>query len=100
MLKELEQYSLKYINYTKKIQKLVDICMVFDVMGPNLLKLIQKYKYRGIPLNAVRKIMKDILEGLDYMHEFVIEFFLHFPSFFCLFFEFFFKIIKKQHNTH
>lgn len=44
------------------------ICMVFEVLGHNLLKLIIKSQYRGIPYENVRVIIKQVLEGLDYLH--------------------------------
>jgi serine/threonine-protein kinase SRPK3 len=44
------------------------ICMVFELMGNNLLSLIREYDYRGIPLEYVRVILKDVLMGLDMMH--------------------------------
>ncbi|OQV19374.1 SRSF protein kinase 2 [Hypsibius exemplaris] len=44
------------------------VCMVFEVLGCNLLKLIIRSKYRGIPLENVRTIMRQVLEGLDYLH--------------------------------
>ncbi len=34
------------------------VCMVFEVLGNNLLKLITKSNYRGIPLENVRIIIK------------------------------------------
>ncbi|KFD70678.1 hypothetical protein M514_17150 [Trichuris suis] len=37
------------------------MCMVFEVLGDNLLKLIIRSNYEGIPLGQV-------LEGLDYLH--------------------------------
>ncbi|XP_019876884.1 SRSF protein kinase 1 [Aethina tumida] len=46
----------------------VHICMVFEVLGHHLLKLIIKSNYRGIPLANVRTIMRQVLEGLDYLH--------------------------------
>lgn len=46
----------------------VHICMVFEVLGHNLLKLILKSNYRGIPLSNVRSITRQVLEGLDYLH--------------------------------
>mmetsp|Transcript_2382 Transcript_2382/g.3638 ORF Transcript_2382/g.3638 Transcript_2382/m.3638 type:complete len:123 (+) Transcript_2382:775-1143(+) len=42
--------------------------MAFELLGKNLLSLIKKYDYRGIPLPVVRRITKQILLGLDYMH--------------------------------
>lgn len=44
------------------------ICMVFEVLGHNLLKLILKSNYRGIPLANVKTITRQVLEGLDYLH--------------------------------
>lgn len=44
------------------------ICMVFEVLGHHLLKLILKSNYRGIPRNNVRTIIRQVLEGLDYLH--------------------------------
>lgn len=44
------------------------ICMVFEVLGHNLLKLILKSNYRGIPLVNVKSIIRQVLEGLDYLH--------------------------------
>lgn len=44
------------------------ICMVFEVLGHNLLKLIIKSNYRGIPVMQVKSIIKQTLEGLDYLH--------------------------------
>lgn len=44
------------------------VCMVFEVLGHNLLKLIIRSHYRGIPLNHVRAIIRQVLEGLAYLH--------------------------------
>ncbi|VDM17828.1 unnamed protein product [Hydatigera taeniaeformis] len=45
------------------------VCMVFEVLGHNLLKLIIRSGYRGIPIENVRTIIKQTLEGLHYLHE-------------------------------
>lgn len=44
------------------------VCMVFEVLGHNLLKLIIKSQYRGIPYENVRTIIRQVLEGLQYLH--------------------------------
>lgn len=44
------------------------ICMVFEVLGHNLLKLIIKSDYSGIPIQNVKSIIQQVLEGLDYLH--------------------------------
>lgn len=38
----------------------LDVCMVFEVLGHNLLKLIIKSNYQGIPLENVRIIAKQV----------------------------------------
>ena len=42
--------------------------MVFEVLGKNMLSLVKKYDYRGIPIPIVREITRQLLIGLDYMH--------------------------------
>ena len=57
----LNDFLLKGVNG-------IHVCMVFEVLGHNLLKLIIRSKYQGIPLYNVRKIMVQVLQGLDYLH--------------------------------
>ena len=38
-----------------------DVCMVFEVLGSTLLKPIVKSDYRGLPLSAVKQIIKQVL---------------------------------------
>uniref|UniRef100_A0A1I8HD88 non-specific serine/threonine protein kinase n=1 Tax=Macrostomum lignano TaxID=282301 RepID=A0A1I8HD88_9PLAT len=45
------------------------VCMVFEVLGHNLLKLIIRSNYQGIPLSNVKAIIKQTLQGLQYLHE-------------------------------
>merc|ERR1712062_169439 len=42
--------------------------MVFEVMGENLLNWIERYNYRGLPTAIVKKIAREVLIGLDYLH--------------------------------
>lgn len=44
------------------------VCMVFEVLGENLLGLIKRHQRKGVPQHLVRQIAKQILLGLDYMH--------------------------------
>lgn len=44
------------------------VCMVFEVLGENLLGLIKRYNHRGIPMALVKQITKQVLLGLDYLH--------------------------------
>jgi serine/threonine-protein kinase SRPK3 len=42
--------------------------MVFEVLGENLLGLIKRYQHRGVPQHIVKQIAKQVLLGLDYLH--------------------------------
>ena len=57
----LDDFKITGVNGTH-------ICMVFEVLGDNLLKLIRKSNYRGIPIENVKTITRQVLEGLDYLH--------------------------------
>ncbi|XP_014776643.1 SRSF protein kinase 2 isoform X8 [Octopus bimaculoides] len=46
----------------------VHVCMVFEVLGNHLLKLIIRSNYRGIPIENVKNIIRQVLQGLDYLH--------------------------------
>ncbi|VDK48572.1 unnamed protein product [Anisakis simplex] len=58
----LDEFSVTGVNGTH-------ICMVFEVLGCNLLKMIIRSNYQGLPLEHVRTITKQVLEGLQYLHE-------------------------------
>lgn len=44
------------------------MCMVFSMLGCNLLSVIKAYNYRGIPLPAVKRMVRGICMGLDFLH--------------------------------
>lgn len=44
------------------------VCLVFDVLGSSLLRLIKRFNYKGAPLSLIRKLSRGILEGLDFLH--------------------------------
>ena len=73
----LDDFKIHGVNGTH-------VVMVFEVLGHHLLKWIikvkknhkrQKYKcliqsdYRGLPRECVRSIIRQTLEGLQYLHE-------------------------------
>eukprot|EP00933_Yihiella_yeosuensis_P018025 TRINITY_DN14962_c0_g1_i1.p1 TRINITY_DN14962_c0_g1~~TRINITY_DN14962_c0_g1_i1.p1 ORF type:complete len:626 (-),score=194.35 TRINITY_DN14962_c0_g1_i1:156-2033(-) len=44
-------------------------CMVFQVMGENLLALVKHFDYNGLPLALCRRLARHTLLGLEYIHE-------------------------------
>ena len=42
--------------------------MVFEILGVNLLEIMKRYDYKGIPIPLVRRISRQVLIGLDYLH--------------------------------
>ncbi len=44
------------------------VCLVFDVMGGSLLHLIKRFNFRGVDINLVRRITRDLLVGLEFLH--------------------------------
>lgn len=44
------------------------MCMVFTMLGCNLLSVIKAYNYRGIPVPVVKNMIKGICKGLDFLH--------------------------------
>ncbi|KAK6174863.1 hypothetical protein SNE40_013430 [Patella caerulea] len=57
----LDDFKISGVNGTH-------ICMVFEVLGNNLLKLIIRSNYQGIPVENVKCIIKQVLQGLHYLH--------------------------------
>ncbi|MGH0134460.1 UNVERIFIED_CONTAM: hypothetical protein FKN15_013548 [Acipenser sinensis] len=47
---------------------LPDVCMVLEVLGHQLLKWIIKSNYMGLPIPCVKSILRQVLQGLDYLH--------------------------------
>jgi serine/threonine protein kinase len=44
------------------------MCMVFSMLGCNLLSVIKAYNYRGIPIEVVKNMIRGICKGLDFLH--------------------------------
>jgi serine/threonine protein kinase len=45
------------------------VCMVFELLGDNLLTLIKKHDYRGIPSATIRHITRQFCQALRFMHD-------------------------------
>lgn len=45
------------------------ICLVFEPLGENLLALIERHKKEGVAVDLVRAIAKQLLLGLQYLHD-------------------------------
>lgn len=44
------------------------VCLVFDLLGASLLKLIKRFNYKGTPLPLIRRITKHMMQGLHFLH--------------------------------
>jgi len=58
--KSVLSYCEFRVNFLMIISML-DVCMVFEVLGQNLLALIIKSNYRGIHIDNVRLIMRQVI---------------------------------------
>lgn len=78
-LRALEDYGLPaslktgfvvqlYSHFVHKGPYGKHVCMIFELLGVNLLEIIKLYDYKGIPLPLVRTIARQVLIGLDYLH--------------------------------
>ncbi len=43
-------------------------CMVFEILGVNLLEVLKRYDYKGLPLDLVKEITRQVLMGLDFLN--------------------------------
>ena len=44
------------------------VCMVFEMLGENLLRVIKNFNYKGMSLEIVRNFTREICLGLDFLH--------------------------------
>ncbi len=44
------------------------MCMVFNMLGCNLLSVIKAYNYQGIPIPVVKNMVRGVCKGLDFLH--------------------------------
>ncbi|KAH9927525.1 kinase-like protein [Epithele typhae] len=58
---------LDHFDHTSPDDK--HICLVFEPLGENLLSLIERHKKTGVAVDLVRAITKQLLLGLQYLHD-------------------------------
>ena len=44
------------------------VCMVFEMLGENLLRVIKNFNYKGMSMEIVRNFTREICIGLDFLH--------------------------------
>ena len=43
-------------------------CFIFETLGENLLEVIKKYDYKGMPVSIVKRFVKQTCIALDFLH--------------------------------
>ncbi|RMC10358.1 hypothetical protein DUI87_13161 [Hirundo rustica rustica] len=64
----IDDFKISGMNGILILNKITDVCMVFEVLGHHLLKWIIKSNYQGLPIRCVKSIIRQVLQGLDYLH--------------------------------
>lgn len=49
----------------------VHVCLVFEVMGEDLVALARRYSDQKLPIHLVKQISRQLLLGLDYLTQFM-----------------------------
>ena len=63
-----DAYSVQLLNcFLHSAQHGQHFVMVFEILGVNLLEVIKRYNYKGVPMPLVRIMSKQLLMGLDYL---------------------------------
>lgn len=75
--KQIKDYSIEDCHTVQLLNSFIHtgsngshFIMVFEILGVNLLEIMKRYDYKGIPIPIVRRMSKQILLGLDYLHRF------------------------------
>jgi len=65
-----KQYIVSFLDsFTHSGPQDSHICIVFEPLGENLLALIERNKKKGVPPPVVKVIAKQVLLGLQYLHD-------------------------------
>ncbi len=56
-------------SFTHRVASTAHICISFEPLGAHLLSLIEKNRRKGVPPCIVKSIARQVLLGLQYLHE-------------------------------
>lgn len=63
-------YIVSFLDsFTHVVSSATHICITFEPLGANLLSLIEKNRRKGVPPCVVKSIAKQVLLGLQYLHD-------------------------------
>lgn len=63
-------YMVSFLDsFTHTLSSTAHICITFEPLGANLLSLIEKNRRKGVPPCVVKSIAKQVLLGLQYLHD-------------------------------
>ncbi|KAM9326837.1 SRSF protein kinase 3-like [Gastrophryne carolinensis] len=51
------------------ILTLLNVCLVFELLGPSLLHVMRNHGPNGLPLICVKRILQQVLQGLNFLHK-------------------------------
>lgn len=55
-------------NFTIRGVNGIHTCLVFEALGCSLYKLLVKHNFQGLPIKMVKSILRQILQGLHFLH--------------------------------
>ncbi|CAH2312848.1 SRSF kinase 1-like isoform X1 [Pelobates cultripes] len=50
-------------------ENVLHVCLVFELLGPSLLHLMKNYGTNGLPMTCVKRILQQVLKGLNFLHK-------------------------------
>ena len=78
ILRHIKTADPRHLGYKHVVRLLDDfrhpgpngshVCLVFEVMGENLVRLARRYRDQKLPVELVKQIARQLMLGLDYLH--------------------------------
>ncbi|OCT83432.1 hypothetical protein XELAEV_18025974mg [Xenopus laevis] len=57
------------LTYNVILNSVPNVCLVFELLGPSLLHLMRNHGPEGLPLTCVRRVLQQVLQGLNFLHK-------------------------------